>query len=163
MNAFALTFHKAIRLSQERKMTHEQDMIATLLEYAMKYAETNNEPEGGDCQRAIARAQGYLGSPAAPVGPQRDAVPRFELTHSGANPHRYHAEAIRTGDAGIYDEVRVSVFDCNDTCVADALVGLTEAGELRVLVTTDADGDGDHRIAIYPTRSAGAAVDAHWE
>ncbi|KVV40762.1 hypothetical protein WT27_12585 [Burkholderia territorii] len=144
-------------------MTHEQDMIATLLEYAMKYAETNDEPEGGDCRQAIALAQRYLRSPTATVAPQQDAVPRFELMHSGANPHRYQAEAIRTGDAGIYEEVRVSVFDCNDTCVADALVGLTEAGELRVLVTTDADGDGDHRIAVYPTRSAAAAVDAHWE
>lgn len=143
-------------------MTHEQDMIATLLEYAMKYAETNNEPEGGDCRQAIARALGYLGSPAAPVDPQRDGVPRFELMHSGANPLRYQAEAIRTGDAGIYEEVRISVFDCSDSCVADTLVGLTEAGELRVLVTSDADGDGDHRIAVYPTRSADTAVDVHW-
>jgi len=89
------------------------------------------------------------------------AIPRFSLMYSGNNPNGYIAEASRTGDTGIYEEVRISVFNPNrdNTCVGDVLVGLTKSGELRALVTANGDGDGDHRIAVYPLRPADQAVE----
>lgn len=143
-------------------MNDERDMIDALLDYAIKHAEANNEPEEGDCRQVIARAQAYLRAPRSFSVPQHGGVPRFRLMHSGTNPHHYEAEAARTGDAGVYEEVRISVFDRNASCVADALVGLTEDGEVRVLVTTDGNGDNEHQIAIFPTRGADTAIE-RWE
>lgn len=143
-------------------MSHEHDMIAALLDYTTKYAETNDEPAGGDCRRLIAGAEAYLRTVSSPSVPPQAVIPRFALMHSGSNPLRYQAEAVRTGDAGIYQEVRISVFDREDICVADTLVGLTEAGEIRVLITADGDGDNEHQIAIFPTRGAANAIEG-WE
>lgn len=143
-------------------MNPDQDIIAGLLDYTIKYAEVNGEPEGGDCRQVIARAEACLRATTSLPAQQHGTVPRFRLMHSGMNPHRYEAEASRTGDAGIYEEVRISVFDRYANCVADTLVGLTENGEVRVLVTADGDGNNEHRIAIYPTRRADDAIE-RWE
>lgn len=90
-------------------------------------------------------------------------IPRFTLKHGGKS-FGYVAEAARTGDDGIYDEVRIGVFksDAPNVCVADVLVGLTEDGEIRFLATTDGEGDGDARVAIYPQRRHDQAVDRNF-
>lgn len=162
MNTSCWTFDLAIRPLLEHEMNQERDMIAALLDYTSKHAESNDEPEGGDCRQVIARAEAYLRTSTLLAAPRHGTVPRFRLMHSGMNPHQYEVEASRTGDAGIYEEVRISVFDRYANCVADTLVGLTENGEVRVLVTADGDGNNEHRIAIYPTRRADDAIE-RWE
>jgi hypothetical protein len=89
-------------------------------------------------------------------------ITRFKLLHDGNNSAGYSAEASRTGDAGIYEEVRISIFH-EDDCVADVLAGLSSDGEPRILVTHGGDGDGDHRIAVYPLREISKAVDVDFE
>ncbi|WP_321967218.1 hypothetical protein [Burkholderia cepacia] len=143
-------------------MNLDQDIIAGLLDYTIKYAEVNGEPEGGDCRQVIARAEACLRATTSLAAQQHGTVSRFRLMHSGINPHQYEAEVARTGDAGIYEEVRISVFDRDANCVADTLVGLTEHGEVRVLVTAGGDGDNEHQIAVFPTRSADTAIE-RWE
>lgn len=70
------------------------------------------------------------------------------------------AEASWTGDKGLYEEVRVSVFDKAKDCVADVLVTLDQEGnEPRVLITSGGDGDGDKNIAVFPMRPASDAVE----
>lgn len=86
------------------------------------------------------------------------AIPRFNMLHSGDNPGGYTAEASRTGDAGIYEEVRIGIFKGGDReCLGDVLVGLTEEGEPRVLVTTDGKGEEEASFVIYPLRPADEA------
>lgn len=84
---------------------------------------------------------------------------QLQLRHAAANPQGLVAEFGQTGDSGIYDEVRVSVLRPDGLCIGDVLVGLNEKGELRVLVTANADGDGEHPIAIYPQRPLDSAVE----
>lgn len=88
-------------------------------------------------------------------------IPRFEMCHSGQNPEGYKVEAMRDGDPGIYNELRVGVFDKTGACVADVLVGLTDGGEPRVLLSTDGDAD-TQKIAVYPLREAAEASEL-WE
>lgn len=81
------------------------------------------------------------------------SITRLNLLHNGANPQGIMADAEITGDAGIYNEIRMSAYDKEGNCIGDVLMGLDEKGELRVLLTTGGDGDGDHSVAIYPTRN----------
>lgn len=82
----------------------------------------------------------------------------FLLRNNGMNVGDYQVEARYTGDPGINDEARISVLHGTE-CVADVLVGLTETGEPRVLVTTGGDGDGDHTVKLYPLRTLKDAVE----
>lgn len=86
------------------------------------------------------------------------AIDKFALKHTGANPHGYTADATRTGDTDIFEEVRISVYDTEGDCVGDVLVGLTEDGEPRALVTTDGDGDGDHTVSVMLLKPKDEAV-----
>ncbi|MFP3637664.1 hypothetical protein [Paraburkholderia sp. SIMBA_054] len=79
------------------------------------------------------------------------------LKHAHSMVREYRLEASFTGDVGLYDEARMSVHKGED-CVADVLVGLSESGELRVMLTTDAMGDGDHSVEIFPLRPHDDAV-----
>ena len=90
-------------------------------------------------------------------------IERFSLCHTGNNPESFTAEAGRTGDyepdtgRSIYEEVRIGLFRGDSTdCVADILVGLTETGEPRVIVSADGNGDS-HAFALYPMRKADVA------
>jgi hypothetical protein len=82
---------------------------------------------------------------------------RCEAMHSGQNPQGIRLEGELTGDEGLYQEMRISAFK-GDDCIGDVLVGLDAAGELRVLLTADGGGDGDHAIYVFPQRPAGEAV-----
>lgn len=82
---------------------------------------------------------------------------RCEAMHSGLNPQSIRLEGELTGDPGIYQEMRISAFK-GDECIGDVLVGLNEAGELRVMVTTDGEGDGDHQVLVFPQLPAEDAV-----
>jgi hypothetical protein len=66
-----------------------------------------------------------------------------------------------SGDAGIYDELRVSIFNPQDECVGDAFFTLTEDGEPRALLTTKGNGDGDHDLVWFPLRETGKAVESY--
>lgn len=85
-------------------------------------------------------------------------IPRMALRNERNNPHGYTVEACYTGDPGIYDELRISIFDREDDCVGDVLVGLSADGEPHVLVTADNDGDDDHPVTVYPCRAIDDAV-----
>lgn len=41
-----------------------RDLVASLVEYAARFADSNNEPSGGDCRRTIERVQELLTLPA---------------------------------------------------------------------------------------------------
>lgn len=96
-------------------------------------------------------------APAATSSPDAPLLPLIRLSHSGKNPVGYTADVARSGDPGIYDELRVGVYD-GDNCVADVLVGLTEKGEPRVLCTVNGDGDGDPQVAVFPLRPVDDAI-----
>lgn len=78
-------------------------------------------------------------------------LPTIELMNEGNNPHGYTANAALAGDSGIYQELSVCIFNKESECVADILIGLTQAGEPRVLVSTNAESDSD-KITVYPMR-----------
>lgn len=88
----------------------------------------------------------------------KQAFKIFKMANDGKNPENYVIEAGRSGDEGLYNEFRVSILDKDGECVGDTLIGLNEAGEPRVLVTTDGEGDGAHQIAVFPLREANEAV-----
>ena len=93
------------------------------------------------------------------VSDETTGIPRFPLMNGGKNPENYTAEASRTGDAGIYNEVRIGVFkESDNVCLADVLVGLNDAGEPRILVTADGNGDNEAAFVIYPLRPAEEAL-----
>lgn len=73
----------------------------------------------------------------------------------------YTARGEYTGDSGIYDELRVGIFNQQEECVGDALFTLTEEGEPRAYLTTGGDGDNDHSLSWFPLREAGEAVESH--
>ena len=70
----------------------------------------------------------------------------------------YRTTAEFTGDPGIYEELRVGIFDLQGECVGDALFTLTEEGEPRVLLTTEGNGNDDHNLVWFPLREAGNGV-----
>lgn len=88
-----------------------------------------------------------------------ERIARMSLIHEGENPHGVTAEAVVTGQGDAFREIRVSAFAGDGHCIGDVLVGLNEQGELRALVTTDGDGDGDHAIAVYPERPGPMAIE----
>jgi hypothetical protein len=71
--------------------------------------------------------------------------------NEGKNPRGIVLEFEETGDPGIYQEQRISAMK-GEECVADVLVQVDKDGEVRVLITSGGEGDGDHSIAIYPER-----------
>lgn len=86
-------------------------------------------------------------------------VVRFPLLHSGNAHAGLVAEMERSGDAGVYSEARLGVLNPARECVADVLVGYSESGELRILLTTGGDGEGDHSHAFFPMRPTNMAVE----
>lgn len=95
----------------------------------------------------------------AEEGGRPSRIEAFPLMHSGENPGGYMAEAARTGDPGIYEEVRISILHPDRGCVGDVLVGLTDQGEPRMLLTHNGEGDGDHVIAVFPLKPVDDAVE----
>lgn len=89
----------------------------------------------------------------------RAMIPRFSLAYQGKNPEAFTADARCTGDAGVYEEVAISIFNAGNDCVADVLVGLDATGKPRVLITHEGKGDGDKAIAVYPLKHKTEAVD----
>jgi len=89
-----------------------------------------------------------------------ESIPGFDLLNDGKNPGSYTADASRSGDRDIYNEVRIGIYkDNGQECVADMLVGLDSTNmEPRVLVTTGGNGDGEHTFAIYPLRTPDESV-----
>lgn len=81
--------------------------------------------------------------------------------HSGQNPQGLGIQAHPCGDAELYHELRVGVYK-KDDCLADILVGLTEAGEIRVLISAGNDAS-TQKIAVYPQRELHEAIDPTWE
>jgi hypothetical protein len=67
--------------------------------------------------------------------------------------------AERTGGDG-YSELVVDIKNIEGKRLANAYFGLSPEGEPRILLTSDADGEDDHNIAVYPLRTiAEGAVD----
>lgn len=93
---------------------------------------------------------------------------RVPLIWQGKNPMGLEAQgSVETNDPDNqgYLEVAICCYRKNERSgeeelIADILVGLCEKGDIRVLVTTNSEGDGDHNIAIYPMRPTELAVEA---
>ena len=83
----------------------------------------------------------------------------FSLAHDGNNPRGLTAEVNATVGGASYREIMVSAYAPDGRCIGDVVIGLNEEGELRVLVTTDGDGDGGHGIAVYPERAGPLAIE----
>jgi len=85
-------------------------------------------------------------------------IERVPLRYQGNNPQEIRVEAeveYNPGEGGRdYQELRISFFKGVDSkqCVADVFIGLNEHGEIRILTTTNGEGEGDHSLAIYPLR-----------
>ena len=69
----------------------------------------------------------------------------------------YTAVAEKSGEPGVYDEIRVGIFK-GEECVGDVLFTLTENGEPAALLTTDGDGEGDHSLIWFPLRDSDSAI-----
>lgn len=82
------------------------------------------------------------------------------FANDGQNPQGLYAEVSTSGDPGIYDELRVTVFNRHGVAVGDILIGLDQVGALRVATTAGDDGNGDHAIAVYPQKAVELAVEA---
>lgn len=78
--------------------------------------------------------------------------------NDGNNPDAIVLEAEQTGDPGIYQEVALSALQGKD-CVAFIIVGLDCNNELRVSLTSDGNGDGDHAIAVFPCRDIESSIE----
>jgi hypothetical protein len=78
----------------------------------------------------------------------------FPAQNAGNNPKGIVLRAEPTGDSSIYQEIAVRAFR-KGKAIADILVGLDQNGNLRVLVTADGDGNGDHAFAVYPEKRIG--------
>ena len=89
----------------------------------------------------------------------------FEAMNHAQNPRGIHLTAEPVGDDSLYQEIAVSATlpsNAGKPRIADVNIGLTGDGELRILITTGNDGDGDHDIAIYPQRPHDQAVDTNY-
>ena len=71
----------------------------------------------------------------------------------------YTVRGELSGDTGIYDELRVGIFNPQNECVGDVFFTLTEQGEPRALLTTKGNGDGDHDLVWFPLRETREAVE----
>lgn len=62
-----------------------------------------------------------------------------------------------------YGELSVSVHDAQGNCCADVIVGLDPQMNLRVGITSNADGMGDKNIVVHPLEPArfAVSVDTH--
>lgn len=100
-------------------------------------------------------ARGRIASQATNVF--NTSICEFKLLNGGKNVRNFTTNAMRSGDTGIYDELSVAIFDANKECVADILIGLTEEGEPRILVSSDGNSAGDKMI-VYPMRDKSAFV-----
>ena len=83
---------------------------------------------------------------------------KLPMNNAGKNPGKYTMEVGQSGDAGLYDEFRVSILDKSGDCVGDALIGLDQNHEPRVLVTTGGNGNDGKQVSIYPLREMRDAV-----
>lgn len=74
--------------------------------------------------------------------------------HTGvAHPFTVEAAVETNGEAAKsdYREIRVGFFDPEKKCVADIFIGVSEAGEPRVMITAG-DGEGDQNFTVFPLR-----------
>lgn len=92
-----------------------------------------------------------------------DSDDRIDLFSCGENPQKLTAEVALAGDDSWHQALRVSVINAAGECVGDVYVGLSDQGELRVLLTADGKGDDAHSIAVYPQRPAASAVEIDHE
>jgi len=76
----------------------------------------------------------------------------FPALHNGVNPRGVVLVAEPVGEKGIFQEIAITAV-LGDKRIADITVGIDETGEVRALITSDGDGDGDHPISVYPERS----------
>lgn len=86
-------------------------------------------------------------------------IPRFTILSNGVNPHGYTTEATHIGETGLYDEVRVDVFNAENVCVSDIIIGISLEGEPRILLTTDGQGDDDFALQVFPLRAVTDAIE----
>lgn len=59
----------------------------------------------------------------------------------------------------LYAEMRVGFVNAAGECIGDVFFTVTDDGEPCVYITADGDGEGDHRITVFPLRAARNAVE----
>lgn len=83
---------------------------------------------------------------------------RVALVYQGKSERGITADAVIERNGDDYTEIAVGCYDKAGNRIADVFVGLCDTGEIRVLLTANGEGDGDHQVAVYPERSSSAAV-----
>lgn len=73
----------------------------------------------------------------------------FAARNSGKNPKAIKLRAEPSGDGANYREIAIRVLR-GSNAIADILVGLDTYGNVRVVCTSNGEGDGDHAIALFP-------------
>ena len=83
--------------------------------------------------------------------------------YEGENPLGLKFAVEKAGEDGIYNEIGIDCIDKDGDTVGYVLIGLCQdKKDMRVLITTDGEGFNDHKIAVYPMRSHGEAVNKEW-
>lgn len=123
-----------------------------------------------DCEQANEWADGRFdewwgaklhltGQEVTPLAPVH--VVQVGAVYDGNSSRGVKLEAAFTGDPGEYQEIRVDAYGAPPgvrlgsklECLAGVVVGVDALQEVRVLITTKGEGDGDHHVIVYPERS----------
>lgn len=94
---------------------------------------------------------------------ETEALYRYEKEDQNGNPFGLRFEVHKAGENGLYNEIAVDCFDRKGEIVGTAYIGLDiDKKDMRVLLTSDGDGGGDQKIAVYPMRPLFEAVDSNY-
>lgn len=87
---------------------------------------------------------------------------KTDASYESENPFNLRFEVHKAGDQGIYNEIAVDCFNAENENVGSVYIGLCmDKKDIRVLMTLDGEGDGDHKLAVYPMRDEKEAVESN--
>jgi len=94
---------------------------------------------------------------------ETEALYRYEKDDPNGNPLGLKFEVYKAGENGLYNEIAVDCLDSKGENVGSVYIGLDQdKKDMRILLTTDGDGGGDQKIAVYPMRPLSEAVDTNY-
>ena len=94
---------------------------------------------------------------------ETEALYRYEKDDPNGNPLDLKFEVHKAGENGLYNEIAVDCLDSKGENVGSVYIGLDkDKKDMRVLLTADAEGAGDHVLAVYPMRPLSESVDSNY-
>ena len=94
---------------------------------------------------------------------ETEALYRYEKDDPNGNPLGLRFEVHKAGENGLYNEIAVDCLDSKGELVGSVYIGLDQdKKDMRILSTVDAEGTGDHVLAVYPMRPLSDAVDSNY-